>query len=162
MDMNNVDTIALEHMAKRDFGMKIDVASILLDRVSVSPTCYATVFMTQKKQLMCMITGQSRVTLGDVRKIISRMGLKAETFMPPKGQPQYFDDVARMKFEEVFPGRTHVSSDDLSYYRTLAPYNPAMVLIQEVKNGEIYQYDADSHSGWRVGVKFSYRRIKTS
>lgn len=160
--MNQVDTIALEHMAKRDFGITIDVASILLDRVSVSPTCRATVFMTSKKQLMCMITGQSRVTMGDIRKIISRMGLKAEKFLPPKGQPTYFDDIARTKFEEVFPGRTHVSSDDLAYYRTLAPYNPAMVRIEEVKNGEILQYDSDAHGGWRVGAKFSYRRIKTS
>lgn len=35
--------------------------------------------------------------------------------------------------------------DDIIYYRTLDPYNPALVLISEVKNGEIYQFDTGSN-----------------
>jgi hypothetical protein len=35
-------------------------------------------------------------------------------------------------------------------------------MISEVKNGEIYQYDADARGGWRPHAKFAYRRIKTS
>ena len=102
------------------------------------------------------------MTLGDVKKLVLRMGMRAEMFFPPKGQPHYFDDIATDKFRAVFPGLKIVSSDDLTYYRTLAPYNPALVLISEVKNGEIYQFDPDARGEWRVGARFHYRRIRTS
>ena len=48
------------------------------------------------------------------------------------------------------------------FYKTLVSYNPALVLISEIKDGHVYQYDADSADSWRVGAKFAYRRIKTS
>ena len=67
------------------------------------------------------------------------MGMRAELFLPPKGQPRYFEDIGKRKFREVFPGRRHVTDEDLHFYKTLAPYNPALVLISEVENGEIYQ-----------------------
>ena len=90
------------------------------------------------------------------------MGLKAELYFPPKGHPLYFDEIGRSKFHEVFPGRSNVSNDDIIFYRTLAPYNPALVLISEVKNGEVYQFDTDASGQWRLAAKFTYRRIKTS
>ena len=88
------------------------------------------------------------------------MGLLPEQYMPPKGRPRYFDEIGSEKFMAVFPGRHTPLPEDLMYYRTLAPYNPALVQIREVKNGEIKHYDADASSNWRVGAKFSYRRIK--
>ena len=82
--------------------------------------------------------------------------------MPPKGQPNYFDEIGKQKFRAVFPGRHNPSLDDIRYYRTLAPYNPALIQIHEVKNGEVYQFDTDASGNWRVGARFAYRRIKTS
>lgn len=90
------------------------------------------------------------------------MGIKIEMYVPPKGQPDYFDKLGRNKFKEVFPGRDHISAADIVFYRTLAPYCPALLLISEIKDGHIYQADSDARSGWRVGAKFAYRRIKTS
>ena len=90
------------------------------------------------------------------------MGLKAELYFPPKGRPLYFDEIGRSKFHEVLPGRSNVSNDDIIFYRTLSPYNPALVLISEVKNGEVYQFDTDASGQWRLAAKFAYRRIKTS
>ena len=89
------------------------------------------------------------------------MGLKAEGYLPPKNQPKYFDQVGEHKFREVFPGRKNINNEDLRFYRTLVPYNPALVLICEVKNGFVYQFDSDSTSKWRVAAKFAYKRIKT-
>jgi hypothetical protein len=100
--------------------------------------------------------------LADIKKIVSRMGLVAEVYIPPRGRAQYFDEIGSEKFRKVFPGRGAISEADIRYYRTLAPYNPALVQVREIKNGEIYQFDADAHGGWRVAAKFSYRRIKTS
>ena len=156
------DDMALERIAKDRFGLDIDVSQVIVRQADVSRSSTATVFLTQKKQLFVYVTGHSKLLLSDVKKIISRMGLKAELYFPPKGQIDYFDEIGREKFRDVFPGRGHINEDDILFYRTLAPYNPAMVLISEVKNGEIYRYDSDSRANWRVAAKFAYRRIKTS
>ena len=162
MKQSVFDELALERLMSEQFGFAGDIQSVILANADVSHTARATVFLTKKKQLMVYISATSPLILSDVKKIISRMGLKAELFFPPKGQPHYFHDIALKKFLSVFPGRIRTTDEDLLFYKTLAPYNPALVLISEVKNGEIYQFDPDSRSQWRVGVKFAYRRIKTS
>ncbi len=162
MKDDSLAKLALEEAAKTHFGMDIDVDSIVAHEIDVGRATKASVFLTGKKQLLCYVHGHSRLVLSDVRKVVARMGLKAELYMPPRGQPNYFDEVGREKFREVFPGRGQVTSEDIQFYRTLAPYSPALVLISEVKDGHIYQFDADASSGWRVAVKFAYRRIKTS
>jgi len=156
------DDVALERIAKEQFGMSIDIDTVIVRDIDVSRTALATVFLTKKKQLLVYVHGHSKLLLSDVKKIIARMGLKAELYLPPKGQPDYFDVIGREKFREVFPGRGHIQDEDIIFYRTLAPYNPALVLISEVKNGEIYKYDSDSRGDWRAAAKFTYRRIKTS
>jgi len=156
------DDLALERAVKDSFGFSADVDKVILRQISVGPIAQATVFLTSKKQLLVFITAQSRLQLGDIKKIIARMGLKAELYLPPKGKPDYFDIVGREKFREVFPGRSHITEHDIMFYRTLAPYNPALVLISEVKHGEIHEYNRDTRGNWRVAAKFAYRRIKTS
>jgi hypothetical protein len=156
------DDLALEQIAKKQFGLAVDIDKVIVRQVPVSRTATATVFLTSKKQLFVYITAQSNLTLGDIKKIVVRMGLKAELFVPPKGRPNYFDDIGREHVQAVFPGRGHITATDLIYYRTLAPYNPALVQINEVVDGEIRQFDTDAHSNWRSAVKFAYRRIKTS
>lgn len=156
------DDMAIEQNVKKLFGIVADVDTVIARQIPVSRTATATVFLTKKKQLYAYVSAQSNLTLGDVKKLIGRMGLKPELFVPPKGQPHYFDDIGREHVKAVFPGRTHITDTDLIYYRTLAPYNPALVLIHEVPDGEIRQFDTDAHGDWRVATKFAYRRIKTS
>jgi len=156
------DELAIERAILESFGIDIDIRQAIVFRAPVSHTSEATLFLTTKKQLFLYITGKSKLLLGDVKKIVSRMGLKAELYLPPKGRPSYFDEVGRSKFHEVFPGRKHVSDDDIIFYRTIASYNPALILINEVKNGEVYRFDSDATTNWRVAAKFAYRRIKTS
>jgi len=156
------DDIALEKVCKERFGVDAEISQVIVRGVDVSRSASATVFLTKKKQLFVYVHGHSRLLLSDIKKMVARMGLKAEVYFPPKGQPNYFDTIGRDKFREVFPGRGHISDEDIIFYRTLAPYNPALVLIGEVKNGEIYRYDSDAKSDWRIAAKFAYRRIKTS
>lgn len=162
MDSATFDQLALERTCKASFGVTAEIKQILLWRTPINRTDRATVFLTTKKQLYVYIEAQSRIVLADIKKVVSRMGLKAELYLPPKGKPGYFDEIGRQKFAEVFPGRTHISDADIAFYRTLAPYNPALVQINEVKNGTIYQFDSDASGGWRPAVKFAYRRIRTS
>lgn len=154
------DDMALEQIAKTKFGMALDIDYVVVRNIPVSRVATATLFLTTKKQLYLYVTGTSKLLLGDVRKIVSRMSLVAELYLPPKGRPMYFEEVAREKFKAVFPGRSDPLDSDLQYYRTLAPYNPALIQISEVKNGEIMQFDTDASTSWRVAAKFAYRRIK--
>lgn len=162
--MNNdiYDDLALEREAKERFGMPVEVDKVVVRNIDVGRGAKATVYLTKKKQLICYIHGPARLLLSDVKKITSRMGLKVEMYVPPKNHPGYFDEIGREKFREVFPGRGHVTDSDIVFYRTLAPYSPALLLISEVKDGAIYQADTDARAGWRVSAKFMYRRIKTS
>ncbi len=160
MNESVYDDMALEQIAKSRFGISIDIDHVVVRGVPVNRVATATLLLTSKKQLFLYVTGTSRLLLGDVKKIVSRMGLVGELYMPPKAQPDYFDDIGREKFKRVFPGRANPSKQDLQYYRTLATYNPALVQISEVKTGEIKQFDTDAKGEWRVVTKFAYRRIK--
>lgn len=163
-DMNEqvYDDFALEKMIKAGFGIEVDIDSMIGRRFPVSRTAEASLFLTKKKQLFLYVTSQSKLLLSDVQKIVSRVGLKAELYMPPKGRPHYFDEVGAQKFREIFPGRSNVTPEDIAFYRTLASYSPALILISEVKNGQIEQFDSDSTEQWRHLAKFTYRRIRTS
>ncbi len=162
MNADIYDDLALEREAKVQFALPVEIDQVILRNADVGKSAKATVYLTKKRQLICYIHGPSRLLLSDVKKIAMRMGLKVEMYMPPKGRPNYFDEVGRVKFSEVFPGRNTTRESDILFYRTLAPYSPALLLISEVKDGHIYQADSDARSGWRVGTKFAYRRIKTS
>ncbi|MES2876430.1 MAG: hypothetical protein V4678_03080 [Patescibacteria group bacterium] len=162
MNESVYDDMAIEEITKSRFGMAIDIEHVIVRAVPVSRVATATLFLTDKKQLLLYVSGTSKLLFTDIKKIVSRMGLTAEAYMPPKGQPNYFDEIGREKFKKVFPGRINPSKQDLQYYRTLAPYNPALVQISEVKTGEIKQFDTDAKGQWRVVAKFAYRRIKAS
>lgn len=156
------DDLAIEREMKQKFGVTAEIAQVIARNVAVGRAANATVFLTSKKQLYALVVGQTKLTYGDVRKIMKRMGLGAELYVPPKGQPGYFDRIAEERIKVVFPGMKQFSDDDLRFYQTLAAYNPALVLLSEVRDGTIYQYDADASGKWRPSVKFAYRRIKTS
>lgn len=156
------DDYDLEKSIQDAFGLAAHVEQIIVNKVDISRTANATVFLSDKKQLFCYIEAASRLVLDDVVKLSSRMGLKPESYLPPKNQPTYFDDFGRDKFRKTFPGRGNISDSDIIFYRKLAPYNPALIVINEIKDGYIYQYDADSREKWRIAAKFAYRRIKTS
>lgn len=162
MNGDMYDDLAIERSAKELFGMVFEVEKVIVRNIDVGKAAQATVLLTKKKQLLCYIHGPAKLLLADVKKIASRMGLKVELYMPPKGRPHYFDEVGERKFREVFPGRARVSAEDLVFYRTLSPYSPALLLVEEVKDGTIYRADSDARSGWRPATKFAYRRIKTS
>lgn len=156
------DEIATEKRIETLFNLKLEISQVIADRLPVSPTSYATVFLTPKKQLYLYVDGQSKLLYGDVKKIVSNMKLIADKYVTPRGQADYFDLIARKKFLEVFPGRQNITEDDLRFYKTLVPYSPALVLIKETAGEYIFQFDSDAQSSWRPAIKFSYRRIAMS
>ncbi|MCA9335512.1 hypothetical protein KC967_01280 [Candidatus Saccharibacteria bacterium] len=156
------DDFTIEREIKEKFGVPIDVDKAIVRDIAVGQSAKATVFLSRKKHLYCYIYGPAKLLLSDVKKIVARIGLKAEMYIPPKGRPRYFDEVGEAKFKEVYPGRKDIHDSDLVFYRTLAPYTPALILVEEVRDGTLYQADHDARGGWRPTAKFTYRRIKTS
>lgn len=162
MNEQMYDDIQLEEKIRTLFGLQLDVDSVVARRIPVSRADVATVFLSKKKQLYVYIEGQTRTVRDDVRKISQKMGLVVESYVPPKGRPHYFEEVAMAKFQSVYPGRRNVTREDLAFYMTLVPYSPALLVIKEIKDGEVLQFDPDAHTKWRRAAKFSYRRIATS
>ena len=156
------EEIALERLIKDKFSVDVDIRQAIVFKIPAGPSAEATLFLTSKKQLYVFIASQSKILFSDVKKIVSKMGLRADHYLPPKANADYFQTVATAKFKEIFPGRTNINEQDLIYYKTLAVYNPALVQISEVTSGQIYQYDSDASGNWRPNKKFSYRRLKTS
>ena len=156
------EDVALERLLAAQFGVNASVDSMIARAIPVGRSGKASLFLTNKKQLMLYVQSDTKMLMGDVRKVVSRVGLVADTYLPPKDQPDYFTAIATRKFQEVFPGRRAVNEEDIAFYKTLVPYSPALVLIREVKTGTIYQYDSDASGEWRPHAKFSYRRIATS
>ena len=147
------DERALAALIDDQFGLTVEIQSVVLPMSDVSRTAQATVVLDATGELLAYITARAIMTLGDVKRLVR--------FVPPKHQPNYFDDVATEKFQAVFPRMNVTSPDDLIYYRTLVPYNPALVVISEVKRGEIYQFDPDARGGYRVGARLHYKRSET-
>lgn len=162
MNADIYDDIALEAIALEQFGKRLDVQSVIVRDIPTTHTTTASVFLTTKNQLYALVQGRAPLTLGDVRKLVKRMGLEAEAYLPPAHRPKYFDEIAMEKFRAVYPGRHDISDADLRFYRLSAPYNPALVLISAVTDGTVKQFDPSDSSNWRTAAKFAYRRIKTS
>lgn len=131
------------------FGYANGLHKILLKNASVGHMAIASVFQDKSKNIYVYISSPTKLMISDIRKILSNMNLKAEYFLPPKNNPSYFTDLATKKFKEVFPGRKTISTEDLRFYKTLIPYNPALVKIAEIKDGVIKIYDPDAKTNWR-------------
>lgn len=154
------DDLAIEGSIRDQFSLQLDIKHVIVRGIPTSRTTRASVFLTTKNKLFTFIDGQEPLTLGDVTKMVKRMGLTAKEYMPPRRDEDYFDRIARAHFRRVYPGHHNPTASDLRYYRSLAPYNPALAEVEEITAGVIYQFDAQDSSNWRTAAKFSYRRIK--
>ncbi|MDR0955671.1 MAG: hypothetical protein LBM73_00925 [Candidatus Nomurabacteria bacterium] len=160
MNSELYDDTMMERQIKARFGLSVDVKSMIARRLPVGAAAFANVFLSGKGILYCLIVANGKMNLGDAKKILTRMKLKPELWLPPRGEANYFNIIGEQKFREVFPGRSVVQPSDLTFYKTLAPYNPALAQISWVDGGVIRQFDSDAVGHWRPAVKFAYRRIK--
>ena len=163
MNPNIYNDTAIDKQIELRFGEEFNInKKFVMRNLPVGQTAVAYLFLTEKNQLFLFIKGQSKLLLSDIKKIVSHMGFIAENYIVPAGKRDYFNTIGKIKFQEVFPGRHCVTDNDLYFYKTLAPYNPALVQIKCTKNDVIFQYDNDSINKWRPAAKFSYRHIKAN
>lgn len=152
--------IAIEKAANQQFGQSLEVDRVIVRDVLVNPEARATLFLTATNRLYLFVSSDVPLLLADVKKIVGRMGLVAQTYLPPAGSPDYFEFIAQQKFRAIFPGRQIVSQDDLAYYKTLAPYSPALVKISQIKKGEVMGYDLATKE-WRTVAEYRYANVRT-
>ena len=115
MNSDIYDDVVLEEIAKDRFGVGLDIEKVYVRNVPAGRSANASVFLTTKNKMYVIVTGSAPLTLGDVRKIVIRMGLKAEAYCAPKNKSHYFDDIAVEKFKQVYPGRHDITDADLRF-----------------------------------------------
>lgn len=155
-----LDDLAIEKACKELFGIQVDIADVIIRGLPVGVAARATVFASTNRHIYAFIVSQSGLVLDDVRKIVQRMQTEADKFIPPHGEAEYFDRIGRDKFKAMFPGKPIVGEEDLRYYKNLAPYNPALVLLRKIK-GEIRGFEVESKT-WRKAKDYAYSKIKPS
>jgi hypothetical protein len=153
------DDIAIEQACKAKFGVSLDITEVIARGVATGIASHGTVFKASNGQMWLYIVSQSTQLLDDVQKIVSRMNVEAELFVPPHGETDYFNRIGRDKFKIMFPGKPVRGEDDLRYYKKLAAYNPALLRLSKIK-GEIRAYDPQSKS-WHKAKDYAYSKIKT-
>jgi len=151
------DDIAIERAVQASFGVKLDIKEVVARKVPVSYIANATLFLGASNALYLFIQAEGNLLLSDVRSIVRHMNIDAAEFLPPHGDREYFDRIGRQKFKEIFPGKHITSDDDIRYYRTLAPYHPALIRVERVK-GEIRGFHTPTKT-WRKMKDYSYSRI---
>lgn len=149
--------IAIEKACKERFGISMDVTEVIVRGVSAGPASQATIFKSANGQVWLLVASQSPLVLDDVQKIVNRMNLEADLYVPPHGEKDYFTRIGSEKFKAMFPGKPIQSEDDLRYYKKLAPYNPALVRLSKIK-GEIRGYEAKN---WHKIKDYNFSKIKT-
>lgn len=151
------DDTAIERTIEAHFGLKLKVSEMIARRIPTGYTSTATLFKTSPNVLYAFVQTQGGMLLADVRKIMRAMNVDVEEYVPPHGDKDYFRRIGTDKFKDIFPGKHIMSDEDIRYYQTLAPYNPALARIERVK-GEIRAFHFESKS-WRKVRDYSFSKI---
>ena len=121
----------LEEFIQKHFGVNFGIDEVVSRDLPISYSAEAVIFRTKKKKLYAFLSSEARMTLGDMQYLLNKMNLKPAYFFPPNG------------------------------YKTRVTYNPALVEIAEVKNGEVRCFNSDSIGSWRTAFRLSYKKIIT-
>lgn len=160
MNPELLDEVAIEKKAQDYFASTLDISELIVRGAPVGGSARATIFKTANGQAFVFIASQEGLVRDDVYKMIRRMNCDVHDFLPPHGDAEYFERIAREKFVALFPGKKIVSEEDLRFYKNLAPYNPALVRLSRIK-GEIRAYDKQLKM-WRKVKDYFYSTIKTN
>jgi len=148
----------LERICKDYFGVDLGITNIVLNYIPTSKNSHTTVFKADRHTVYALCVSDDPLVLADIKSIIKLMGMKAEEFLPPDADTNYFLRFGHEKFLSAYPGRKSCADDETTFYQTLAPYNTALVRISKI-NGEIRQYD-DTWKQWQKALEFSYLRMQ--
>lgn len=152
--------LAVEASIRDNFNKRFDISKMIVRDIQVGTAAHASIFKIKGGGVYVLIRSANELSLGDVMKMARNMGIDIEECLPPAGIETYFNDKAIERFKQVFPGK-HImnDSDDLRYYRTLAPYTPALIKVARIR-GELCEFAPETRE-WRVVKRLSYAKIDT-
>lgn len=148
----------VESICKKHFRIDLQIENIILDAVPTSNNSHTSIFKTKRNQVYALCVSAEPLTLADVKNIVKSMGMKAEIYLPPNADRDYFLRCGRNIYKSVFPGREAKTDADTKFYQTFTTYNPALVMIAEV-SGEIRQYNKIWRQ-WQKSLEYSYLRMQ--
>ena len=156
---SNASKIAqLEKFCRDYFRVNLQIQDIILHEIPSSQSSRTTIFKVGRNTIYALCVSDNPIILADVKNIIKSMGMKADKFLPPNADENYFARFGQKSFQSVFPGHKPVNASETTYYQTLAPYSPALIRINKV-NGEIRQYNKNWQK-WQKTLEFSYTRMQ--
>lgn len=148
----------VEKICQDCFDVNLQVKNLILDDAPTSKGSHTTVFRTDHGTIYALCIADDPLVLADVKNIVKSMGMHAEAYLPPNADKNYFLHFGQKSFQSVFPGRKVETDQDVSYYKTLAPYSPALIRIAKV-DGEIRRYD-NIWQQWQSALEFSYLHMQ--
>ena len=148
----------VETVCRQYFKVNLHIDKIIVDNMPTSNNSNTTVFRTDNHAIYAICVSDDLLKLADIKKIVKMMGMKAEEFLPPNGDNDYFLRYGQKVFQSVFPGHKSVTAFETVFYQTLTPYCPALIRISKV-NGEIRQYN-NIQNKWQPALELSYLRMQ--
>lgn len=144
----------LEGICREFFKVNLCVTEIVFNDVSTGKYSRTTVFKDDREEVYALCLSDEPLVLADIRNIISSMGMKAQEYLPPDADYEYFSRNGRKIFESVFPDRKITNDQEITFYKTLAPYSPALVRISQI-HPEVREYN-DIRNQWQNSMQLSY------
>lgn len=160
MNDDILNDIALEKACQVEFGVRLEVGEMIARDIPTGIASKAWLFKTLQNTHYLFVKAEGNLLLADVRAIVRNMQLEADEYLSPRGDADYFKRFGVTRFKELFPGKYITGDEDIWYYQTLAPYNPALVRVARVK-GEIRGYDIATRQ-WRKLKNYAYAKMKIS
>lgn len=142
----------IEQYCYENFSVNIRIKNIVARKLLISKDTYLIIFFSEKGSLYGLLTSQNNLDLIDIQKMIKASGIEANYFLPPKGDVNYFTNFGKKKYQIHFPAKTEINDQDIEFYQTLAPYNPALFKINKISRNIKYR---DQLSG-RLDKEFDY------
>ena len=152
---NRYETTRIQNICKNYFGVNLNINDIILDSIPSSKSSNMTLFKTNDDTIYALCLSEKPLTLADIKNIISSMGIKADSFLPPNADQDYFSRYGQQIFQSVFPGHKQGTDQDISFYKTLAPYSPALIKVSRI-NGIIRKYN-NNWQQWQNALELSYQ-----
>lgn len=150
----------IEEYCYLNFSIKIRVKKIVTRKLLISKNTHLIIFYSQKGTLYGLLSSLNNLDLIDIQKMIKASGIEADYYLPPKGDINYFINFGKKKYQTHFPAKTEINNQDIEFYQTLAPYNPALFKINKINRKIKYK---DPLSG-KLDKEFdySYTKIKVN
>lgn len=157
MSDRDYDSIRLEETIRlcRDaFHVNLPVSEVVFDDIETGPDAFCRLFRTTNGNLYALFTSAHDQTFRDVKQRAKHMGIRIKGYYFPYGDHDHFTNHGYHLFLQAYPGRRQWTLEEARYYRSLSPYQPALVRIEAVDN-ELRRYN-EHDAQWHKVYDFHY------